>query len=91
MEDKINEIIKNFDFEKVRKVMVALEWQWHGNDESPTVGELMLSAQKHLTYVCDKEDDWTVSSGGFEASKRNGMLTLKFVVEEWDADLEEVE
>jgi len=91
MEDKINEIIKWFDFEKVRKTMIALGWKWYGSGEYPSIGELVLTAQKHLKYVCDKEEDWVISSGGFEATKRNGMLTLKFIVEDLDVDLEEEE
>lgn len=27
----VDEIMDNFDFEKVHKVMVALNWGWHGN------------------------------------------------------------
>ncbi len=91
MNEKINEIIKNFDFEKVRKVMVALDWAWRFDDRSPLVGELVITAQRLLTEVVEKEEDWGISTGGFLATKRNGMLALKFMVEEWDVDLEEEE
>jgi len=91
MNDKVVEIIKNFDFEKVRKVMVTLEWYWNGEIQAPSVGDLMLTAQRLLTEVVEKEDDWSMSTGGFLATKMNGMLALKFMVDEWEVDLEEGE
>jgi hypothetical protein len=89
MKKGVDEIIKNFDFVKVQKVMVALDWGYYNNGESPSVGELVLSAQEDLNYVLSKGEDWFTSSGGFEASVQDGILKLKFVVEDWEVDMED--
>lgn len=89
MDKSVEEIIEQFDFEKVRKAMVALNWCWYGDTNPPSIGELVLSAQKLLNEVLE-EDLCALSTGGFLAENRNGLLSLLFVLEEWDVDMEEI-
>ena len=65
--DTIFEILKEFNFEKVEKVMIATDWKWARPDglRTPTIDEmkdlcisLLINAEKETT---------TISSGGFEA------------------------
>ena len=89
MEEKINEIMENFDFENVHKVMVALEWEWsfsRGGSGIPSVKSLKERAGELLSDVEDlicEGDTITSSSGGFEAKYHDGCLSLSFIVEEW--------
>ena len=90
MKEKIEQIMDNFDFEKVHKAMVALEWEWYfGLDGSriPSVGALKKRAGELLSNVDDlicEGDTITSSSGGFEAKYVDGCLSLSFIVEEWE-------
>ena len=89
MKEKIEQIMENFDFEKVHKAMVALELEWYfGLDGSriPSVEELKKKAGELLSNVDDLIcGDYAVSSfyGGFEAKYDDGCLSLSFIVEEW--------
>jgi hypothetical protein len=64
-------IIKSFDFEKVRDIMLATDWRWSGDKGAyvPTISELKTSAREQLARVA-KNGGW-VSSGGFSAMCRN--------------------
>ena len=90
MKEKIEQIMENFDFEMVHKVMVALEWEWYfgrGGSGIPSVESLKKKAMELLSRVneliCDK-DEVTCSCGGFEAKYHDGFLNLSFIVEEWE-------
>lgn len=91
MKDKklVKTILKNFDFEKVHIVMTALNWGWHDtNGEVPSVPEMKTLAKKLLKEVLET-DNRLCATGGFEATYQNGILELKFVVSEWNADKED--
>jgi hypothetical protein len=87
MQDVINQIISNFDFEKVHKVMILLNWAWSKTyPEVPTIGILVLTAKELLEDVLAEEDGTTIETGGFEAQRFNGeggktFLALKFYVD----------
>ena len=89
MKEKIEQIMENFDFEKVHKVMVALEWEWHfgqGGSGIPSVWALKKKAMELLSDVDDlmwEGDEIVRSTGGFEAKHHDGCLSLSFIVEEW--------
>lgn len=81
-------ILNDFNFEKVEKVMKALDWKWvdgnaHGNFEyQPKIDDLKRVASLCLDNVINNTDDeHSCSIGGFEALKTNGMLELRFVPE----------
>lgn len=91
----VSKVLAGFDFERVNKVMKALNWAWYGScteDKIPTYGELLVSAQDQLNrayegLLNDKEtNSFTTGTGGFEATahryaEHNEIwLELRFVV-----------
>jgi hypothetical protein len=86
-EEQIDYIIDNFNFEKVRCVMLSLDWQWactEGNGYAvPSIARLKAMA-RHLLRSSIKETD--VGSGGFQVkyyAPENGgddFFVLKFVI-----------
>jgi hypothetical protein len=90
----IDEIIDDFNFEKVLVAMTALDWHWQtteGNGMAiPNIAKLKATARYLLTNSIKQN---CTGSGGFEARyfKAEGnspeYFTLKFVVSEactWD-------
>jgi hypothetical protein len=66
----IERVLSNFDFEKVEKMMKAVDWKWrgpimNGEFEVPTV-EQMRSQAGRLMYIAINRG-FDVSRGGFEA------------------------
>lgn len=77
-EELINEVLDNFDFEKVHKVMTFLDWKWtslsDATNEVPSIAKLDRSAQQYLEMAYDglaeasyEDNEYMVGSGGFEA------------------------
>ena len=103
--DMINEIIANFEFERVNEAMKALRWFWAGTKGVPTISELKESAQQRLNDAIEQvlspnntehhEVGWMSNSGGLKATawkKEDGTLSriqLEFVVTDWDAEDDE--
>jgi hypothetical protein len=105
---RINEILDEFNFAKVHKTMVALDWKWgtlNGGKDIPTIEELRATAERLLRGAAEyrlgdyKDEHWKVpivyGTGGFQATaycdedkNKITSLELKFIVEEWDVDLE---
>lgn len=84
MEEKISDILNNFDFERVHKAMIALEWNWYlgmGGEGIPSVGALKKAARELLSDAWTKKN--IISSGGFSAVYDDGDLVLRFILEEW--------
>lgn len=100
-ENMVSEILEQFDFDKCKKVMSHLNWQWYGRG-IPTIDLMVETSRSHLKEVIEgllnKENKvkpheiYIVSSGGFKAwgyKNRNGgvdKLGLEFIVSEWDVD-----
>ena len=86
----IKKILKNFDFGKVHRVMENLNWYWNDTKDGgvPTVEDLKSQAKDLLKKVTEGNYK-VISSGGFEAEYRDEVLTLKFVLEEWEIDKNE--
>ena len=91
MHDDIEEILDSFDFEKVKKVMDALEWKYYDSPDSHvTIPELRKNARELLktVYSAKDSDHWCAGSGGFEVERwmypgdTKKYLYLKFIVEE---------
>ena len=86
MEDKIEEIIEHFDFEKVLDVMKHLDWKWSiGNENrTPNIPELKSRARDVLQDVVDDQHTfWSISTGGFCARKQKNNLELVFQLTRW--------
>ena len=76
----IDEIMDEFNFAKVHKTMVALDWKWAvtSNNKVPTMDELRKEAERLLRDAADvrldmfKEEPWEspiyCSTGGFSAA-----------------------
>jgi hypothetical protein len=83
--DAICEILRDFDFVKVEKVMQALKWEWVIGQELrvPEIDEMKDTCMRLLNTAA--RDKTVVSSGGFEASYKiddfdKEVFALKFVV-----------
>ena len=99
--DMINEIIANFNFERVNKAMTALNWKWIDRG-IPNTEELKKSAIERLESAIEqalspKNNEhhniaWISFSGGFKATawkNKKGKLDkllLEFIVSEWDSE-----
>ena len=76
-EELINEVLDNFDFERVHNVMTFLNWKWislsEGTNEVPSLAKLVRTAQQYLEMAYDglekiehNEHSYMVGCGGFE-------------------------
>lgn len=78
--EAISEIMNNFDFERVKKVMDLLEWTWatdRGTSEVPDLDEIKKTALECL--------EGEFSTGGFWCVKESKeMMSLHFSIEKWD-------
>jgi hypothetical protein len=95
LKDKmIADIMDGFDFAKVHDIMQSLDWEWaigHGESEVPSMWRIMEQAKHLLEEVAGREDGKCsyISTGGFMAMKHeDGSLTLHFVLESFDADID---
>lgn len=80
-------LLKDFDFKKVHKVMLALEWEWRMGDSTygiPSKKTIKETARRLLKEAFDRKA--TIGTGGFTASYDGETLLLMFVVEEFTAE-----
>ena len=93
-QELIDEIMNNFNFEKVHKTMTLLDWKWYQPDfksEVPNLEKIKVLAISHLKGALSNPKVRGVSisyGGGFQADydHKEGILSLKFVVDSWEAD-----
>jgi hypothetical protein len=100
----IDEIMDEFDFNRVQRTMDYLNWQWAG-EGVPTIESLKKSAERLLRGAAEarlgqyKDTHWEQgiinSTGGFQAmafcnedKTKIIGLDLKFIISEWDAEIE---
>ncbi len=83
----LDEVLDEFDFEKVQRAMTALDWRWGVQPEPPSIGELRRKARELLNQVVEGRHA-SVSTGGFTAYMQNGVLGLRFEVSSWEVELE---
>lgn len=89
----VQSVLAHFDFDKVQKVMHALNWKWVSSKTSnqiPTIPETVLLAKTYLEMAYDglvnnETDRYCCGSGGFKAVAtryEDGeiVLELDFVV-----------
>lgn len=84
--EAIDSILDNFDFERVHKAMTALNWTWITTKGVPEIPDLRQKARELLKDVSKRKSGTTVGTGGFEASKEDGVLQLEFVLYSWDQE-----
>lgn len=92
----IEDIIDEFDFELVKKVMDFLEWEWVDAEIAvPRIGELRKKARLLLSEVAVKvlksneiESESNIRTGGFKATAYKYddevKLRLTFILADWD-------
>lgn len=89
---KIANVMENFDFYKVHKVMELLQWVWitcgeDGNSAVPTVGQMKAEANRLLIEAAYEKT--IISCGGFKAvyeatgpDDKDPYIGLEFIVED---------
>jgi hypothetical protein len=90
-DEKIEEILNNFDFDRVFKTMTFLDWTWLYKGV-PSIYQLVVSSKKKLEdsydYSLEHKEDWGIHSGGLKVRSyyENGKvdLSLEFVLTDWD-------
>lgn len=85
---QIDNIIQNFDFEKVHKIMKILKWKWviGGKLVIPSLQQLVEKARSLLIEAATKTT--SVETGAFKAtakySKKDDLcLRLEFILTRW--------
>ena len=97
IEKMIIECLKDFDFEKVHRVMAYLGWRWAQDDgemEVPSVAQIVIEAMRQLREVATYYGDCVlhcVSSGGLKATMEGEYLTLEFVLDEVEVRARDVD
>ncbi len=69
--EQINSVLERFDFQKVRKMMIAADWKWggpvmNGEFDTPTIDAMQSQCTQLMLEAYRRET--TISSGGFEAA-----------------------
>lgn len=80
----IDEILDEFDFEKVHHAMLALNWKWHSTDGVPAIADLRRTARSLLKQVVEVPNLSRVATGGFVAYMEYGVLGLRFEVSSYE-------
>ena len=81
----IDKIMDWFDFTKVHRTMVALEWKWvSAEDGIPTEPEIRETARRLMEDAI--KDKISIATGGFRVhyDKKDDFISLSFVISEWD-------
>lgn len=86
-QELIDDIMDNFNFEKVHKVMDFLNWTWWDletmKEYAPTIQDIRSCARKKLKRILE-ENHASIESGGFVARKYDdGTISLEFKIESW--------
>ena len=89
----IDDIMDNFDFDKVHEAMLLLGWRWVNHDtqafEIPEISELRKRARGLMrNAIASSRDSYTTATGGFQVDKETiegkVFLSLSFVLTSWD-------
>ena len=71
--------------------MKCLDWIWFDSDDTPTIERMKGNVFKLLKDVSDYngeyEDYYSVSSGGFKATRYEEHLELNFTIEEKESSV----
>jgi len=85
---KIDEVMDNFDFERVHRVMTFLDWKWHSSEMSvPTIPDMRVQVRRLIRdainlYATGR--DATIGTGGFSVTV-DGGIHVQFILDEWYA------
>lgn len=75
--------MENFDFKKVRNIMLLLDWKWYifdsGKFDVPTIIDIKKSARRLLNDVVKKDGAYySISTGGLKVEKLEEYIELSF-------------
>jgi hypothetical protein len=82
-ETQIEDICNNMNWFKIHITMHALNWGWLGERGVPNEYQIEEAAEELLIKLSQMEGDGNLSTGGLEARKESGILSLRFVVESY--------
>lgn len=92
----VKDILYGFDFHRVQRFMKEDNWKWSfllddtGNSSVPDVTDLREAATRMLLAAIDENrqsgQQAIISSGGLEAQCDNGIVSLRFYIEEVEFD-----
>jgi hypothetical protein len=93
--ETIMDCLDEFDFDRVHKVMMHLNWTYSDDKDVPTVEYLRKNARTYLKNVATEvlmstgSDTFIIGTGGFRYEAKlyeNGDLWLRmaFEIESWD-------
>lgn len=89
MDEQIDEIMEEFDFEKVRNVMLHLKWRWL-YEGIPSVEDIKEESRRLLVDSYDscykhEQDNCSIGCGGLKATYHmNRGFNLEFILESWE-------
>ena len=88
IENMVAAVMEEFNFDRVHRIMVNLDWKWDIGDGEMTIPStyrimkkaegLLISAANHY----GEEECYSCASGGFMASLDGTSLTLQFILAE---------
>jgi hypothetical protein len=87
--ESVEDILSNFDWQRVLTVMEALDWKYSVPNEGqrrPTLDDIQATARKILTEAVSGPAPRVICQGGFRAELYPDELELLFVVEEISTD-----
>ena len=98
LQDCIDGIIRNVEWDKIYKAMVCIDWTWARYGRTPTVDELKKQARNMLEEVAStaliNKSDWFIGCGGIEVRARYleddesaWSLEFKFVLDSWEDEV----
>jgi len=91
--ETIDDIMDNFDFDKVHEAMSLLGWRWieheTGDFEIPHISLLRKRARGLLKEaIASSQSSYRIATGGFQVDKTTEegklFLSLSFVLTSWD-------
>jgi hypothetical protein len=86
----IKEIMENFDFKRVHKVMSALDWTYYDSAGIPSPDRIKEKAAELLTNIAEVKTDQygfysTVAGFQVYSNSVGKIIKLSFIVAEWEA------
>lgn len=86
-QELIDDIMDNFNFEKVHKVMTFLNWTWYNletmKEYIPTIQEIRSSARDRLKTVLLEKYGYCESGGLVARKYDDDTISLEFKIESW--------
>ena len=88
---KVINILNNFNFHRVHKIMKMLNWKWYikdsGETRIPYESEIRTAASEILMNLLEQKEsgkkDYIISSGGLKGVLDDGDFGLEFILEDW--------